>query len=277
MNEPIISLRQLSYKVGSKYLVQDINWDVLPGEHWAVFGMNGSGKTTLLTILAGFRPFTHGFLEVFGQPYTNENVLEIRKRIGLVSSSFFDKYYAKESALDIVLSGKFGTFGTHYEINDEDVVKARKLLTELHLKDKIDQSFDMMSRGERQNVLIARAMFTNPEILILDEPCTGLDVYAREHLLNTVRDLAENTDIAIVYVTHYTDEIIDVFDRCLLLRNGYCYTQGQTKEIFNTEKLSDFLRYPVKVSEVAGEKISVNMDIKSNVRDLMLGSEINDR
>lgn len=277
MNDPIISLRELSYKVGSRYLVQDINWDVFPGEHWAVFGMNGSGKTTLLTILAGFRPLTHGSLKVFGQPYTNENILEIRKRIGLVSSSFFDRYYSKESALDIVLSGKFGTLGVRYEISDEDVVKAKKLLTELHLKDKIDQSFDMMSRGERQNVLIARAMLTNPEILILDEPCTGLDVYAREHLLNTVRDLAENTDIAIVYVTHYTDEIIDVFDRCLLLRNGYCYNQGRTEEIFNTESLSDFLRYPVKVSKAADEKINVNMDIKSNVRDLMLGSEINDR
>jgi iron complex transport system ATP-binding protein len=277
LNEPIISLRELSYKVGSRYLVQDINWDVFPGEHWAVFGMNGSGKTTLLTILAGFRPLTHGSLKVFGQPYTNENVLEFRKRIGLVSSSFFDRYYSKESALDIVLSGKFGTLGVRYEISDEDVVKAKKLLTELHLQDKIDQSFDMMSRGERQNVLIARAMLTNPEILILDEPCTGLDVYAREHLLNTVRDLAENTDIAIVYVTHYTDEIIDVFDRCLLLRNGYCYTQGRTGEIFNTESLSDFLRYPVKVSKAADEKINVNMDIKSNVRDLMLGSEINDR
>lgn len=277
MTQPIISLRELSHKAGSRYLLQDITWDINKGDHWVVFGMNGSGKTTLLTILAGFKPYTHGSLTVFGEPYTEDNVLEIRKRIGLVSASFFDQYYTKESALDIVLSGKFGTLGIRYDVNDEDIIKAKKLLVELHLGDKIDQLFNMMSKGERQNVLIARALFSNPDILILDEPCTGLDVYAREHLLNTVRDLAENTEIAIIYVTHYTEEIIDVFDQCILLRNGYCYAQGKTQEIFNTESLSDFLRYPVEVTVVEDEKIYVTMDIKSNVRDLMLRGEIHDR
>lgn len=277
MTQPIISLRELSHKAGSRYLLQDITWDINKGDHWVVFGMNGSGKTTLLTILAGFKPYTHGSLTVFGEPYTEDNVLEIRKRIGLVSASFFDQYYTKESALDIVLSGKFGTLGIRYDVNDEDIIKAKKLLAELHLGDKIDQLFNMMSKGERQNVLIARALFSNPDILILDEPCTGLDVYAREHLLNTVRDLAENTEIAIIYVTHYTEEIIDVFDQCILLRNGYCYAQGKTQEIFNTESLSDFLRYPVEVTVVEDEKIYVTMDIKSNVRDLMLRGEIHDR
>lgn len=277
MTQPIISLRELSHKAGSRYLLQDITWYINKGDHWVVFGMNGSGKTTLLTILAGFKPYTHGSLTVFGEPYTEDNVLEIRKRIGLVSASFFDQYYTKESALDIVLSGKFGTLGIRYDVNDEDIIKAKRLLVELHLGDKIDQLFNMMSKGERQNVLIARALFSNPDILILDEPCTGLDVYAREHLLNTVRDLAENTEIAIIYVTHYTEEIIDVFDQCLLLRNGYCYAQGKTQEIFNTESLSDFLRYPVEVTVVEDEKIYVTMDIKSNVRDLMLRGEIHDR
>lgn len=277
MTQPIISLRELSHKAGSRYLLQDITWYINKGDHWVVFGMNGSGKTTLLTILAGFKPYTHGSLTVFGEPYTEDNVLEIRKRIGLVSASFFDQYYTKESALDIVLSGKFGTLGIRYDVNDEDIIKAKKLLVELHLGDKIDQLFNMMSKGERQNVLIARALFSNPDILILDEPCTGLDVYAREHLLNTVRDLAENTEIAIIYVTHYTEEIIDVFDQCLLLRNGYCYAQGKTQEIFNTESLSDFLRYPVEVKIVEDEKIYVTMDIKSNVCDLMLRGEIHDR
>ncbi|AET67722.1 ABC-type molybdenum transport system, ATPase component/photorepair protein PhrA [Desulfosporosinus orientis DSM 765] len=271
---PVISLKGLSHMTGSRYLLKDINWDINQGDHWVVFGMNGSGKTTLLTILAGFKPLTHGSLTVFGEPYTNDNVLEIRKRIGLVSASFFDQYYTRESALDIVLSGKFGTFGIRYDIQDEDIIKARKLLVELHLGDKIDQLFNMMSKGERQNVLIARALFSNPEILIMDEPCTGLDVYAREHLLNVVRDLAEKTDIAIIYVTHYTEEILSVFDQCLLLRNGYCYTMGKTKEIFNTKSLSDFLRFPVDVKIAEDEKIYIKMDIKSNVRDVIRGSDI---
>ncbi len=271
MSETIIKATNLSCKSGYRCLLKDINWEVKKGEHWVVFGMNGSGKTTLLSAVAGFKKYTHGNLKVFGEEYNQENILKFRQRIGWVSSSFFDNYYTRESAMNIVLSGKFGTLGIEYDITERDIKKAQALLSELHLDGKFDQPFNMMSKGERQNVLIARALFFNPDILVLDEPGTGLDIFAREHLLNTVRDLAENTDIAIIYVTHYTEEILDIFQHCLLLRNGRVFNKGLTKDLFNSEIMTDFLGYPVEVNWRDGQFIEFKVEVYSKVRGLLNG------
>ena len=176
MSEYVIDLEHVSCKAGYKYLLRDVTWQVKPGEHWVVFGMNGSGKTTLLSMIAGFKHYTGGTIKVFGEEFSNDNILAIRRRVGWVSSSFFDRYYAQESALNIVLSGKYGTLGLGEDIALTDVLLAKNLLGELKLGDKVDRTFDMLSKGERQNVLIARALFADPDILILDEPCNGLDV-----------------------------------------------------------------------------------------------------
>lgn len=272
MEELMIETKNLSCKSGYRYLLKDIDWQVKSGEHWVVFGMNGSGKTTLLSIIAGFKKFTHGELTVLGEAYRDDNILDMRKRIGFVSSSFFDRYYTKESALDIVLSGKFGRMGLEFGVEDQDVAQAKRLLSELHLADKINQPFSMMSRGERQNVLIARALLFKPDILLLDEPCTGLDIMARAHLLDTVRDLAENTDVTIVYVTHYTEEILDIFPKVLCLKQGHVYTQGNVEEVFTTEKMSDFLGYPVTVNWQDDGCFDMKVDVCSGVRKLLQGS-----
>lgn len=187
----VIELDNVCCKAGYRYLLQDINWKVKQGEHWVVFSMNGSGKTTLLSIIAGFKHFTAGRLNLFDDSYSNANILDIRKRIGWVSSSFFDQYYAKESALNIVLSGKHGTLGLDMDLNLTDVLLAKELLEKLDLGDRCNYSFDMLSKGERQNVLIARALFSKPDILILDEPCSGLDIYNRNYLFHTLKELGE--------------------------------------------------------------------------------------
>lgn len=114
----IIKANKLCLQSGKRYLLRDIDWEVKRGEHWLVFGMNGCGKTTLLGTVAGFKSQTGGTLEVFGQPYTNENILELRSKIGWVSGSFFDKCYSHESALNIVLSGLFGTLGIQFSITN---------------------------------------------------------------------------------------------------------------------------------------------------------------
>lgn len=272
MEQMMIKTHNLGCQAGFKYLLKDISWEVHKGEHWAVFGMNGCGKTTLLSIIAGFKKYTHGKLEVFGQPYTADNILAFRQRIGWVSSSFFDRYYSKESALDIVLSGKFGTFGLDFDITEVDVIKAKALLTELHVPDKIDQPFQQLSKGERQNVLIARALFPNPDILVLDEPSSGLDVMAREHLLNTVRDLAEQTEVTIIYVTHYTEEILDIFQHTLLLRKGQIYAQGRTEALFTEPMISEFLGYPVQIKRQDGQ-FQIQMEACSRVKELLEGGE----
>lgn len=249
MNEYIVETSKLSCKVGYKYLLHDIDWKVKQGEHWVVFGMNGSGKTTLLSIIAGLKHFTSGIVKIFGEEFTNENILDIRKRTGWVSSSFFDKYYSRESALNIVLSGKSGSLGLEENITLEEVAFAKKLLEALNIGDKINRTFDMLSKGERQNVLIARALFQNPDILILDEPCTGLDIYNRSYLFDTINKLAQKKSLTIIYVTHYIEEIIPLFDHILYLKNGSVFAQGKTKEMLQKSLLENLLNYPVDLFE----------------------------
>ena len=117
-NTPIIDVHGLSCKSGNNYLLHVVNWKVYPGEHWVVFGLNGSGKTTLLGAVAGFQPYTHGTLRVFGEEYSDENIFRLRRRIGFVSSSFFDKVVAEEAVINIVLSGLFGSLGVRGKVSD---------------------------------------------------------------------------------------------------------------------------------------------------------------
>ena len=269
MIKPIIETSGLGFKSGTHFILKNIDWTVNEGDRWVVFGLNGSGKTTLLSIIAGYNAQTHGELIVFGESYADDNILKLRKKIGWVSSSFFDKCLSKETALEVVLSGIFGTLGLGYGITNEDVIKAKALLAELRLPHKISHPFDLLSKGERQNVLIARALISNPQILILDEPGTGLDVFNREYLLSTVQDLARSTNITIIFVTHYTEEIVDVFQNCLLLKKGSVYAKGHTSDFFNSGFLSKFLDYPVKANWQNG-RINITMNVNSHIKDLLV-------
>ncbi|MFR6290757.1 MAG: ABC transporter ATP-binding protein [Peptococcaceae bacterium] len=263
--QPVIKAKRLGYKSGQRYLIRDINWEVEKGQHWVVFGMNGSGKTTLFSIIGGFKTYTHGELELFGSSVADMPLLELRKRIGVVSSSVFDKFYTKERALDIVLSGLSGTLTRQYGCSDEDVVRAKHLLSQFHLQGREDYPFHLLSKGERQNVLVARALISRPDILVLDEPGTGLDVFSRAYLLETVQKLAENTDVTIIYVTHYPEEISSIFQKCMLLRNGRIYDKGETRQLLTTENMSAFLEYPVTVQQNNGT-IQFKLDVQSDMQ-----------
>ena len=243
----IIEASGLSCLSGSQYLLKDITWNVQDGERWVVFGRNGCGKTTLLSTIAGYQKYAEGTLKVFGTEYRSDNILNIRKQIGWISSSFFDKNYRNESVLDIVLSSAFGTLGLDFHIEDAQIMKAKQLLSNLGLKTKMNAPFNLLSKGERQHVLIARAFLTDPKLLILDEPCTGLDVLAREKFLYTIERLAQESKMTMIYVTHYPEEVLPVFDKCLLLRYGAIYHSGNTNDLFSDAVMSDFLNYPVKV------------------------------
>ncbi|MEE0435655.1 MAG: ATP-binding cassette domain-containing protein [Peptococcaceae bacterium] len=278
MDKPIIELNGVSCKVGYRHLLKDVQWQVMPGEHWAVFGMNGSGKTTLLSIIAGFRERTQGELKIFGEVPTNTTILDVRKKIGWVSAAFFDQYYTKESVLDIVLSGKTGTLGLASDIDLDEVTLAKALLTELQLGDKIDRSFDMLSKGERQNVLIARALISEPDILILDEPCTGLDVYNRSYLFSIIEELSANKALTIIYVTHYVEELIPLFDKMLILKNGAVFAQGETANLMNNKTMAGLLGYPVQVEKEA-DGYRMQVATKSRIQAILQtrGGQYDDR
>ncbi len=251
--EPLIEVEALSCIHGNRYTLTNINWRVERGSSWLVFGLNGSGKTTLLSIIAGFAEESSGTVKVFGEKYSRENTLAIRKKIGWVSSSFFDKYYSNETALNIVLSGLFGTLGVSGLVSDQQMKKALNLLKELKLYKKENRIFNTMSKGERQNVLIARALISNPEILVsLDEPGNGLDVLAREYMLETVQRLIREKNMTVLYVTHYVEEILPVFENAIFLKDGKIDMMGKTSELLITEKLSAYFNHDIEISQKEG-------------------------
>ncbi len=266
----IITVEHISCKLGCRYILKDIQWQIQEGDRWVVFGMNGSGKTTLLSIIAGFHHYTEGQLRIFGEVVNNQNVLAMRRQIGWVSASFFDKYYTKESVMDIVLSGKYGTLGVGDDITLADRKRAKQLLLELGLGHQAEYTFDMLSKGERQNVLIARALLSKPRILVLEEPCTGLDIYNRAYLFKLLEQLATKKRLTLIYVTHYLEEIKPIFDQCLLLKEGRVFAAGSTKELFTDEKMSAFLKRTVAIKRDEQDMmISQVCDVKPKIADLL--------
>ena len=236
MRSNTIHIENLNFMAGNRYLLKKIDWDIKQNENWLLFGLNGSGKTTLLSVIAGYGNYTSGTVEVLGMDYTEDTTQYMRSRIGFVSSSFFTKYFKYETVLHVVLSGLTGTLGVNFKISNQDVIRAKKLLTELEVEDKANQAFQELSKGEQQKVLIARALVANPEILILDEPSTGLDLYARDKMLRFIKKIADE-DITIIYVTHYLEEVVETFDQCLVLKEGEIYAKGRTEEILNQDLL----------------------------------------
>lgn len=251
----VIETKELSYQVGQTYLLNHINLKIGQGEHWLLYGMNGCGKTTLLSILSGFRQQTQGELRVFGETFSDHNILQMRKRIGWVSSSFFDTRYHHERVLDIVLSGKFGTYGLDWDLSSADYRRANALLDVLGLADKGQQSYDRLSKGQRQNVLIARAFMGNPEILLLDEPCSGLDALAKVRFMKLLETLMKETNLTVLFVSHEINDVKELFPHTILLRNGRIFAQGNTEELFQESNLSVFFQQKVMLTEVTEKQV----------------------
>ncbi len=260
--EIVIDAAELSYQVGRQYLLQEVSWRIKLGEHWILFGLNGSGKTTLLSILAGYNEQTEGSLRVFGQAYDAQNLLAHRQKIGLVSSSFFDQYYHEESVLEIVLSAALGTLGLDFDLEEIWVKRAKILLEKLGLTDKTNRSYSTLSKGERENVLIARALLTEPEILMLDEPCAGLDILSREKMLSTVTALADGDKTTLIYVTHYAEEVLPCFEKALFLRQGSVYKSGNREDLFNQDAMGEFLQTKVTITQEAAGRLSIAVQDK---------------
>lgn len=247
-----IDLQNVSCKAGATYLLHNINWHIQNGEKWIVFGENGSGKTTLLSLITGYKRISNGNMYLFGESFQPEQTIAYRKRIGLVSTSLLGKILRNESVLGIILSGKTGTLGLSEKIKNQDLVNARKLMDVFCISNKKDIPFCLLSKGEQQNVLLARALIGNPDILLLDEADSGLDYVARKRLNDILTEISQKREMTIVSVTHYPNEIPDFFEYCLLMKNGKIYQKGLLENVFSSDILSDFLGYQVDVKKQQG-------------------------
>jgi len=256
----IIDLKNVTWRREGLTLLNNVNWQVAPGEHWAILGLNGSGKTTLLNMVNGYFWPTEGSVSVLGHRFGDVDLRELRKAIGWVSTSLQEKLYPTDRAQNIVISGRHATIGLYDHISDEDLDLARSLMQTMGCVHLWDREFRTCSQGEKQKLLIARALMAKPRILILDEPCTGLDLFSRERLLASIKDLTESPDApTLIYVTHHTEEILPVFTHALLIRGGEMMRSGRTEDVLTTGGLSAFFESPVVV-EKHGDRVYVRVD-----------------
>ncbi|WP_268928592.1 ABC transporter ATP-binding protein [Microaerobacter geothermalis] len=244
----VIQLQNISWVREDKTILNQVNWQVNRGEHWAIVGLNGSGKTSLLHMIVGYEWPTKGKVSVLGQEFGKCDVRELRKSIGWVSSSFQERIYGQDLVHDVVLSGKFASIGIYEETDERDHEKVKNLLEQFGLIKLSNQFYRFLSQGEKQKVLIARALMASPQLLILDESCSGLDILSREMVLDMVKVLGEDPEgPTIIYVTHHVEEILPVISHVLLLEDGKVAAAGEKKEVLTEGILSRIFQLPLQL------------------------------
>ena len=243
----VLEFAGVSVVRGQSTLLDDITWEVEEGQRWVVLGPNGAGKTTLLQVAAGRMHPTRGVAGVLSEVLGTVDVFELRPRIGLSSASLADRIPGDEVVHNVVVTASYGVVGRWREAYDNlDHHRAAELLEALGAEHLADRRFGTLSEGERKRVQIARALMTDPELLILDEPAAGLDLGGREDLVRRLGALAADVEApALVLVTHHVEEIPPSFTDVLLLREGHVVAQGPIEITLTEENLSAAFGLPL--------------------------------
>lgn len=239
----ILEAKNLTTKFGVKTILNNITLSIEQGDHTILFGLNGCGKTTLLATLCGYMGYSSGRISIFDTFLTKENAVSLRKSIGFVSNSYFNKLYSKENVIDIVLGAPFGELIGRWDVTTEQILRAKALLKSFGLKAKACYPYDLLSYGQQQRVLLARALMVPPKLLVLDEPCSGLDVLTRKFFLNTIANIANAEDTTIICATHYAEEMLPCFKNGILMKDGKIFAKGSLDEVFTTKTLSTFFSH----------------------------------
>ena len=249
----MLELIDVSLFRGDRVILKDLAWQVRRGDHWAVVGANGSGKTMMLKIATGYLWPSQGTVRVLGKRFGTIDLRELRTQIGFISAALRDLIPPRDSTFDVVLSGRFASLGLWNPVEGHDKTRALELLSLFDCEGVVAQSFGSLSQGEQQKILIARALLPSPRLLILDEPCSGLDLSAREQLLQTVHQVGSQSDgPTLIFVTHHIDEIIPIFTHALIMQSGRILAQGVKEHVLTTPILSQAFGVPVNIVETNG-------------------------
>jgi iron complex transport system ATP-binding protein len=250
----VISVDSVTVTRGDTDLVRDITWQVELDERWVVLGPNGAGKTTLLNLASARLYPTRGTVHVLGERLGRVDVHELRTRIGLSSAALADRMPAEETVRDVVVTASWSVVGRWRERYDRmDLARANALLVQLGMAALADRRYGTLSEGERKRTQIARALMTDPELLLLDEPAAGLDLGGREDLVRRLGELAADPDApAMVLVTHHVEEIPPGFTHALLLRDGGVVAQGLLRDTLTADNLSKTFGLPLALTVVEG-------------------------
>jgi iron complex transport system ATP-binding protein len=239
MPDTVVELENVSFCRKERQILSDISWRIETGRHWALLGANGSGKTTLLKILTGYEWPTFGSVRVLGERFGLCDIGRLRKLIGWVSSAMTQRLPMQDRAVDVVASGLDASIGLYRHVTDEEYNKSLFVLKQLQVESIACQHYGTLSQGEMQKVLIARALVCQPKLLILDEPCIGLDPAARQRFLTDLAGLAKSDQMpTMILVTHHIEEIDPWIENVLLLKDGKVQSQGSPDDIITSEQMS---------------------------------------
>ena len=250
----LIDFRDVTLRRDGHLLVGPVSWQVELDERWVVIGPNGAGKTSLLRLAAAMEYPSSGTGTVLGERLGRTNLSELRQRVGLSSSALAQRIPDNEVVRDLVVSAGYAVLGRWRErYDDVDYVRAVDTLESVGAEHLADRTYGTLSEGERKRVMIARALMTDPELLLLDEPAAGLDLGGREELVARLADLAADPDSpALVLVTHHVEEIPPGFSHCLILSEGQVLAAGLLPDILTAENLSAAFGQSIAVDTIDG-------------------------
>nr|WP_232805528.1 ABC transporter ATP-binding protein [Glycomyces xiaoerkulensis] len=258
-SERVLDLSGVTVVRGGNRLLDKVDWHVDADQRWVVLGPNGAGKTTLLNLAAARNHPTSGTVDVLGERLGAVDVFELRPRIGLTTTAVAESLPGEETALDVVRTAAWGRVGRWREDYDPiDDERAMSLLGWLGVAQLADRQFFTLSEGERKRVQIARALMTDPELLMLDEPAAGLDLGAREALVSTLSGLAtDESSPALILVTHHVEEIPPGFTHALILSAGSVVAAGPLDQALTSETLSKAFGLPLTLNASGGRYTAV--------------------
>ncbi|MFI7600902.1 ABC transporter ATP-binding protein [Actinoplanes sp. NPDC049681] len=248
-DDTVISFDRVSVIRGGNFLLRGLSWQVELDERWVILGPNGAGKTTLLNLASARMHPSRGEAWVLGERLGRTDINELRTRVGITTGQLADRVPPAERVLDVVVTAAWSVVGRWRESYDpQDERRARALLHQLGMGALLDREFGTLSEGERKRTQIARALMTDPELMLLDEPTAGLDLGGREDLLARLAELAEDPDApAMVLVTHHVEEIPPGFTHAMLLREGTVVAAGLLGETLTADNLTKTFGLPLVV------------------------------
>jgi len=255
--EDILRVSGLRVARGRTEILRGVDWRVRRGEHWVVLGPNGCGKTSLLRSITGYLSPSSGEISLLGKVYGETDWRDLRLKVGIVTSALQAMIPPAETALETVVSGRFAQLDLWAHPSRAERAEARRLLADVGCARIAKREWAHLSQGERQRILIARSLMARPRLLILDEPCAGLDPVAREQFLRFLERAARRArGPALVLVTHHAEEIMPAFTHALLLREGRVFASGPRKRVVTTRMLSGAFGTPVIVRGARGRYLT---------------------
>lgn len=242
----IISMEHVSLRREDNQILDDVHLHIEQGEHWVILGRNGSGKTTLLEMMNGYMFPSQGRIEVLGNLYGQCDVREVRKEIGYISQTLIEKLTLRDPVWEVVATGAFAFLRFYQTIPDEVKTRALNLLDDMGFAKLANHPLGTLSQGERKKVMLARSLMADPKLLIMDEPCAGLDLHEREKMLAEI-DRLRQRNITVVYVTHHVEEIMPLFTHVALIREGRIAAAGNKHDVLTQDTIKHTYDIPVDI------------------------------